>query len=214
MPRAKPFIVKEAKYVLLTYAQCPEDWDPMQILDMCSVHEAECIVARERHADGGLHYHVFVEFGEPFSTRRATAFDVGGRHPNIACVGKTPLIAWNYVCKEGDIVCGGAAPPVARGGVPRPRGGTDADWHYILDAEDEDNFFIRLRERCPKQLACNYPALRKYADWRFRRAPVEYTPPSGATFDMGNLQELGDWSRLYLDGGQSDEGERRVQLGR
>jgi len=192
MPRR--FVLNSAKYVLLTYAQCPEDWDPLRILEMCNLHNAECLIARERHADGGLHYHVFVEFEKPFSTRRTEAFDVAGRHPNIALVGKTPRVAWDYVCKEGDIVGGGAEAPLPDCEIPAPtKRGTDSDWRFILDAEDEHDFFLRIRERSPKSLACNYPSLRKYADWAFKRAPVEFTPPQGVHFNLENLPDLDSW---------------------
>lgn len=194
MPRNSPFILKTVKYVLLTYAQVGDDFDPEWILDLCVSLEAECLVARERHADGGTHYHAFVEFGRLFSTRSSRRFDLYNYHPNIALVGRTPWVAYDYVCKDGDVVCGGAARP-GPGGVPDPpkTNQVHQDWSYILDARDRDDFFVRLREKCPKSLATSFPSLCKYADWRWRRVTAGYTHPPELTFELDSVPEISDW---------------------
>ena len=95
-----------AKYVLLTYAQCGT-LEGDAIMERISSLGGECIVARESHSDGGVHLHVFVRFGRKFRSRKADVFDVDGRHPNIVPSRGTPEKGYDYAVKDGDIVCGG-----------------------------------------------------------------------------------------------------------
>ena len=95
-----------AKYVLLTYAQCG-DLDPWAIVNHLAELRAECIVGRETHADGGTHLHCFAHFERKFRSRRADVFDVLGCHPNVSPTYTTPQAGWDYACKDGDIVAGG-----------------------------------------------------------------------------------------------------------
>ena len=95
-----------AKYVLLTYAQCG-DLDPWAVVDHLAELRAECIIGREAHADGGTHLHCFAHFDRKFRSRRADVFDVLGCHPNVSPTYTTPQAGWDYACKDGDIVAGG-----------------------------------------------------------------------------------------------------------
>ena len=95
-----------AKYVLLTYAQCG-DLDPWAVVDHLAELRAECIIGREAHADGGTHLHCFAHFDRKFRSRRANVFDVLGCHPNVSPTYTTPQAGWDYACKDGDIVAGG-----------------------------------------------------------------------------------------------------------
>lgn len=70
------------RYALVTYAQCGE-LDPFKVSDLFTALNAECIIGRENHADGGLHLHAFVDFGREYSTGNARQFDVEGHHPNV-----------------------------------------------------------------------------------------------------------------------------------
>jgi len=193
MPRETPFVVKNVKYLLLTYAQVGEDFDFEAIVELATTLGAECIIGREQHADGGTHYHAFLEFGSFFSTRSSRRFDLGGKHPNIAQVGRTPWVAYDYAIKDGDVVAGGAERPrdgrLSSGGP----GGNADDWRYILDAECRDDYFVRLRERAPRSLACNFPSLCKYADWRWRRTVNQYAHPPGLDFALTDLPDLSEW---------------------
>ena len=96
-----------ARYALLTYSQCG-DLDGWEVSNHFTKLRAECIVAREAHADGGIHLHAFVDFGpgRKFRSRRSDVFDVGGFHPNISPTHSTPQSGFDYACKDGDIVAG------------------------------------------------------------------------------------------------------------
>ncbi|UJO02129.1 Rep [Bat associated gemykibivirus 1] len=91
----------QARYVLLTYAQCG-DLDPWVVSDHLSSLGAECIIGRENHSDGGIHLHAFVDFGKRFSTRNVQKFDVGGCHPNIEPSKGRPWAGYDYAIKDGD----------------------------------------------------------------------------------------------------------------
>ena len=64
-----------ARYALLTYSQCG-DLDGVEVSNHFTKLGAECIVAREAHADGGIHLHAFVDFGPEckFRSRRSDVF--------------------------------------------------------------------------------------------------------------------------------------------
>ena len=123
-----------AKYVLLTYAQCG-DLDPWAVVDHLAELRAECIIGREAHADGGTHLHCFAHFDRKFRSRRADVFDVLGCHPNVSPTYTTPQAGWDYACKDGDIVAGGLARPDA-GKIS----GSGDVWHDIVAAKSRDEF--------------------------------------------------------------------------
>lgn len=216
-----PFILKDAKYVLLTYSQVPqwaydetsERYLPPRIVSLSSSLQSECIVARERHSDGGWHFHAFLDFGgRAFSTRDTRKFDIEGLHPNIERVGRTPWIAYDYACKDGDIVGGGG------GERPSPSSSTDdssgepdesnsraksgtgnaKDWDIILASETRDDFFLECKRRAPKSLAINFLGLSKYADWRFRTVPLGYSHPENWTVRLDDYPVLTNWINQNL----------------
>ena len=137
-----------ARYALLTYSQCG-DLDGWEVSNHFTKLRAECIVAREAHADGGIHLHAFVDFGpgRKFRSRRSDVFDVGGFHPNISPTHSTPQSGFDYACKDGDIVAGGLERPT---GSVESR--TNADWSTIVTAPTRDEFlqlsWNNLHELC------------------------------------------------------------------
>lgn len=226
MPR--PFHVKDAKYLLLTYPQVNEtERDgsvvqepilPWRLLELCTRLGAECIVGREQHADGGTHYHAFLDFGgRPFSTRDTRKFDIDGHHPNIERVGRTPELAYDYATKDCDIICGGATRPIQGDGLSdsssaqtsRPNGsksgtGNGMDWEFITSASTREEFFIRIHERAPKALVCSYVGIAKYADWKYRVIPNDYSHPEDWEFDLECYPGIREWyARNILEGTDS-----------
>ena len=183
-----------AKYVLLTYAQCG-DLDPWAIVNHLAELRAECIVGRETHADGGTHLHCFAHFERKFRSRRADVFDVLGCHPNVSPTYTTPQAGWDYACKDGDIVAGGLARPDAGKIV----GGGDV-WHDIVASKSRDEFFGLLLELAPKQLCCSFTQLEKYADWRYRPIQEPYKHPTGFELVQDMLPELSEWLQSISTG--------------
>lgn len=191
-----------SRYVLLTYAQCG-DLDPWAVNDLLSTLGAECIIGRERHEDGGIHLHAFVDFNRKFRTRRSDIFDVDGHHPNISQSRGTPEAGYDYAIKDGDVVAGGLGRPEgkSRGGD----GSTHAKWTAITQAENREQFWELCHELDPKAAATSFTQLSKYADWRFAPDPPVYEHPIGISFTDGDF----DGRREWLDQAGIGGGERR-----
>jgi len=176
-----------ARYALITYAQCGS-LDPFAVVNHFANHHAECIVGRELHADGGVHLHVFVDFGRKFRSRSATIFDVEGFHPNISPSLGNPGRGWDYATKDGDIVAGG---------LERP-GDNDSNerqdiWAQIIMAPTRDEFFDLVRRHQPRTLATSFVSLEKYADWHYRLDPEPYTHDNSLHFDTSLYPDLDQW---------------------
>jgi len=161
-------------------------------MDLFSSLGAECIVGRELHEDGGIHLHVFVDFGRRFRSRKSSIFDVGGFHPNVVASQGTPDKGYAYATKDGDVICGGLAKP---DGVTRRTGDskTDTKWAEITSAQSRTEFWNLLHELDPKSAACNFNSLQKYADWKFAAVPPVYESPAGIEFVNGEIDGRDDW---------------------
>lgn len=184
------FILKNVRRALITYSQCGT-LDPFAVSDHFSNLGAECIVGRERHADGGIHLHVFVDFGRQFSSRKTDVFDVGGYHPNIEKCGRTPWKAYDYAIKDGDVCAGGLDRPDEESGDGA--GKVDSTWHSILAAETAEEFWSLCHDLAPRDLARSFPSLQKYCDWRYRPVARPYCTPNGYEFDTSCAPELNEW---------------------
>ena len=178
---------------MLTYAQCGS-LDPFAIVDKLAEFDAECIIGRENHADGGLHLHAFVDFGRKYSTRNVRQFDVEGCHPNIVSSYGTPEKGYDYAIKEGDIVGGGL--------LDRPAGGRLQDasntWTEIVAARSESEFWDLCQSLAPRALCTNFNSLRAYAAWRFPPTKVEYKHPENVVIDTTQVVELDWWVQENL----------------
>lgn len=198
-----PLIVRDAHFILLTYSQADDDSLPTQIVSLLGELGGECIVCRELHSDGGVHWHVLCEFEQPFSTRNARKFDCGGFHPNIKKVTRgTEESVWDYVTKDGDVVAGGLERPTNnsrsshRGSVWE--GEYTSKWAYIVDSPTKDEFYSRLAREDPRSLACSYASIAKYADWKYREIPEEYCSPPDFQFKLDSYGRLKEWLETYL----------------
>lgn len=199
------FVLKDAKFVLLTYPQVPRDeidGFPELVTDLCGRLECRYVVGKEQHADGGIHFHCFLDFGRKFSSRDTRIFDLGGRHPNIEKVGRTPRKAYDYSIKDGCIVARSedyTGPETNNSGSDR--GGEQGEcsaWEHILRSETRDEFFDRLRAGQPRALVCNYTSIAKYADWRYKPVPEIYQHPADFSFDLEGFPVLLDWVSEHL----------------
>lgn len=183
-----PFAIN-AKYVLLTYSQCG-DLDGFSVMDHISGLGGECIIGRESHANGGVHLHVFCDFGRKFRSRRTDVFDVGGFHPNVVPSKGTPEKGYDYSIKDGDVICGGL-------GRPEPSGVSNgtavAKWSRITGADCREEFWDLVHQLDPKSAACSFTQLTKYCDWKFAVDPPDYVNPTGVSFVGGEVDGRDDW---------------------
>lgn len=203
----QPFCLKSAKYCLLTYPQVPEQEDETFADAARELFTSERIAAlyvigRELHADGGVHFHCFLDFGRQFSSRDTRIFDIRGQHPNILRVGRTPRRSYDYAIKDGDIRGqseGYLGPPDT---PRREQGERSSDWATIVSAETRDDFFELVRSLQPRALACSFVSLARYADWRFRPTPTPYQHPEDWSFRLDRYQVLLDWAEENINSTQ------------
>jgi len=207
MPRQ--FCLKDAKFALLTYPQVPEPEangfaDLATELFSSERVAARWVIGRELHADGGIHFHCFLDFGRKFSSRDTRIFDLGGRHPNIERVGRTPRKAYDYAIKDNDVVSRHpddyAGPDDQSAGGGGEQREPSADWVRIVSAETRDEFFRLVGELQPRSLVCSYVNIARYADWRYRPTPTPYQHPEDWTFNLESYPVLLDWVDESLRG--------------
>lgn len=179
-----------ARYVLLTYAQCGS-LDGFAVMDRISSLGGECIVARESHSDGGVHLHVFCDFGRKFRSRKTDVFDVDDRHPNVVPSRGTPEKGYDYATKDGDILCGG----LLRGDCVRSSSdGTPRDiWTQITSAPNRELFWELCLELDPKTCATAFRQLQAFAEHHYRVIEPEYVTPDGFAFKSGRRDGRDDW---------------------
>lgn len=189
MPRGFSFA---GKHVLLTYAQSP-DLDPEEVNTLIRRLGGECIIGRENHLDGGIHFHCFVQFEHEFITTNIRAFDVGGRHPNVRKMYRTPEKGYDYAIKDGNVV-GGTLERPSRSSV----GQSSNKWLEIIAAETREEFFELVAGLDPKSLCCSFGSLWKYADWKYRVDRAPYSTPRGISLHAEGVAGLDDWVRGNL----------------
>lgn len=178
-----------ARYALLTYAQCDE-LDPFAIVDLCASFGAECIVGKESHGDGGVHYHAFVDFGRKFQTRNARKFDIGRYHPNLQPSLGNPAGGWDYATKDGEIVGGGLQRPAESG-----MGDLESKekWRLALLSPDRETFLASIAEFDPRTLCTSFVSLEKYCDWKYRPVREEYKSPTTIQLHDTSFFSLDQW---------------------
>nr|UBJ26249.1 replication-associated protein [Giant panda feces-associated gemycircularvirus] len=202
-----------AQHFLLTYAHSEgtngkPELDPHRIVEVLGDLGAECIVARERYPTGdGFHLHVFCSFERRFRSRKVDVFDVDGYHPNVEPSRKNAVGGYDYATKDGEIVAGGLERP---SGVSGRRSTTRAadEWAEITAADSAEEFWRLCEELDPKSMVCNFPALSRFVEWRFRPEPVPYVTPDGI-FDLTGYESLEEWRDNVLFGGNSEALDNR-----
>lgn len=176
-----------ARFTLCTYAQSAALDCEHLVLHLRSL--SKCfVIGRENHADGGIHYHAFIDFGRKFSTRDCHFLDVDGFHPNIGRGYGSPSAMCDYATKDGDIVSeeGNARERHGSGTGVGPRGTTNAThakWTDIISQGTRESFFDSLAQNDPKSLICCFGNISKYADWKYAIPANPYSTPPGITVD-------------------------------
>lgn len=192
----RKFKLDSVEYVLLTYSDCPNDFDPQLIIDAVVGTGAVYRLGRELHQNGKPHFHCFVQWSEPFSHPDAgQLFFVGGRRANIKRFSANPGRRWDYVGKyaghkEGHYIIGDQCDRPGGDKDDTERTQTDI-WSEIITTTTEAEFFEKLAALAPKQLGCNFGSLKLYAEWKYRPVIGEYEPPLG---DYTPCEKLLTWA--------------------
>lgn len=198
MPAAFRFF---GEHVLLTYAQS-EGLDPLEIVTAVERTGGECIIGKENHANGGIHFHCFVQWKREFITTNKREFDVGGFHPNFRKMYRTPEKGYDYAIKDRDVVGGTLDRPVPSGVTRRE---ASSVWPAIIMAETRKEFFKLCAELDPRSLCTSFMGLSKYADWKYRESREPYSTPGGVSIEADTVPALCDWVRENL--GRNPGGE-------
>ena len=156
--------------------------------------QLKCLIARETHADGGIHLHAFVDFGRRVDIRDPRRFDVDGFHPNIQPCGRTPQKMLDYAIKDGDIVAGGLSPIIDD---PIPTAGDV--WSRIAHAPTVDEFWDLVRAGTANAvLQLQLPA--GLCRMALSTPAVEYQHPASVRLSTAGVPELDEWVRDNLSG--------------
>jgi hypothetical protein len=186
-----------SRYGLFTYSQC-DGLDPHDVVLHFTALEAECIIGREDHADGGTHLHAFVDFGRKRRFRRHVFADVGQFHPNIAPSRGTPGTAYDYAIKDGDVVGGGLERPDSGNSSRRRNGASESTMATLVGIDDEQAFWDACRELAPGLLLRCHSSLESYAKRRFAKVVQQYCHPRELVFLDERISELVAWRENNL----------------
>lgn len=179
-----------AKRVLLTYSQTGPLFNHLGIAQLIGRLGGRGVVSRERHRDGGIHFHALVLFPTAFHTRDVTTFDVEGTHPNIKPIRWTPQKAYDYVQKDGDIIFNNLDP----NDLEHTGKNSGSAWADIIASPDKTAFYEAVRSLDPRALVCSFTSIEKYAEWAYREEQSEYqSPTSWSECDVADFPELQGW---------------------
>lgn len=146
-------------------------------------------LGRERHEDGGIHYHVYIGFDKIVSINSATAFDYFGAHGNIKSIRRTPHKVFDYVGKDGDIRLEHGEPPT----TPSSREGADQNkWHDIISCDDKESFLSAVRDKAPRDWLLSNQRILEYANLYYPEEKPPYTSPS-YTVARERYPEISEW---------------------
>ena len=149
-------------------------------------------LGRERHQDGGVHYHMYIGFDEVVHINRPNLFDYFGAHGNIKSVRRTPRTVYDYCGKDGDVRYERGDPPES---VSRSRGENGEKWHTICDAPDKDTFLSLCRQLAPKDWLLSNSRILEYANTYYPEVPSPYEGPPSLQRWNATLNSSDGWNR-------------------
>lgn len=139
----------QGRLFFLTYPRNDEHPDQLVAFLKEIPHFKRCVVAREKHDDGGYHLHAAIELDKRIE-RKFTFFDFNGAHGDYR-----PCRSWgksvNYCRKDPDATIVYEGCTAADAALALPGGGSQSD--YFAECEnrpcERDWFGYALRERIP-----------------------------------------------------------------
>ncbi|AGU67647.1 replication associated protein [Faeces associated gemycircularvirus 12] len=152
------------------------------------------VVARERHLDGGFHFHAFILFRERFQSRNQRIFDFDGLHPNIESVRGERNVAnkITYTKKDGEFKEHGDEPTVAE------RANKQQHWLDLIDSStDAADFMGKAKSVAPRDFVLQNDKFEAFARKYYNNVATyvsEYGPE-----DFVVPAECNDWVRDVLN---------------
>jgi hypothetical protein len=194
MPRFR----SRARAFIVTYPQCNEDVQSQfatdgrnfpQLVERDLASPECCRIGREQHADGGVHFHVFLSFESPVVVNSPTVFDYFGTHGNIKPVRTTPRRAWEYVGKDGDIIHESGDAPAERG---TSHGHSASRWTDIVACDSKESFLAAVRVNAPRDWVLSLDRILQYAEYAYPTPVTPYESPA-VTTSWGRAPGLREW---------------------
>lgn len=173
-----------SRYLLVTYSQA-DVIEHQELLDFLKTKYSDAFicVGRERHEDGGLHYHAFIGAEVPIRIGGARVLDLNNVHPNITSC-RRPKEGLAYARKEGETMEWGNEPTFDAG----------IKWKDILASTTSTQAFMEaVREHYPRDFVLANERIQAYADKHLGRTPsLQYTP----RYEIGSYtlpDSIQDW---------------------
>lgn len=155
-----------SKTIFATYPQS-DGLDKETILNVFVCHgilEYAC-VGQEKHAEGGIHFHVAARYASPVRTRDPRFFDIKGYHPNIQGARNFQAVV-DYCQKEKDFIEHGENRGIKR------------SWSDLLDKNgDKESFMTDVMMHFPRDYVLNTEKLLFFADYKYKPIIGRYISP-------------------------------------
>lgn len=197
-PPARNFQLK-AYHVLLTYSQADRIETSESLLEFLQskLPGVSWRIGRERHQDGGVHYHAF-------GCRKTTQIrinswsflDFRGVHPNILKVGRTPVNAFRYAGKDDDFIDAeiDTEPfPTDEESVEKP------NYSKALDCATGKDFLDYIQCHFPRDFILNYDKLQDMARRHWTPVQPPYVPRYGLETFRNVPAAMTHWVENELD---------------
>lgn len=199
-----PFQLR-SKQILLTYSQV-DDATLHEFLSRKEAHfehisgnvrtPAIYRCGKELHEDGGNHFHVFVAWETPISTRNQHIFDYGTSHPNIQPIRRTPEKAFDYAGKDDDVIYEYGERPGESGTL---RDGHNRLWSDAISKPTRDEFLQCIREGAARDYVLYFNAIERFADRHYAPAKPVYVSPPTLTHGFPGMDDWIEQSRIGRD---------------
>lgn len=192
-----------ARYFLFTFAQSGYDWPYERFVELIENAGGKHHLSRERHEDGGYHFHCFVDFERKFDFENVHRFCVGPpqddpsrkcpvkTHCNILPITRTPFNAWDYTSKYGDVVSTNCERPRARG----PNVTRDDLWTGSLAQTDKTQFLKDVSSHSPRDFVLFHSQIQSFADskWNSISAKLPRVEEDGIFIHWERYPEARRW---------------------
>lgn len=152
------------------------------------------VVCRERHQDGGFHFHGFLLFRERFQSRNARVFDFDGVHPNIESVRGERNVANKiaYTKKDGEFQEYGNEPAIAE------RANKQQHWLDLIDSStDAADFMGKAKSVAPRDFVLQNDKFEAFAQKYYNTVSTYVSEYERETYTVPS--ECDDWVRDVLE---------------